>query len=1003
MSSLVGLINEVLPEFDKCKKITDIKKNNIIRLLTPCIIGGVSKLTAKTYESLKDALSKFSSDAPDYLDEYQREVVNAPVGVNMRILAGAGSGKTTTIVYRVKYLMKYLLPSDICILTFNRASKYNIVDKLHSVFGFNVNVPTMTIDSYAYKRTNSTFTTSRSEYCYNVTKLPSDVLEALSMEYKYVFFDEFQDVNKEQFEIIRNLSTNAIVTVIGDDYQNIYQFRGSDNSYIVNFDKLIPNVRTYMLLKNYRSSRAIVNAANNVILNNDDCIHKKLECTRDCDGEITVNICGHNATQEIKRVVSDIQLYTSNINNYKLSDIAVLSRNELMLRILETELTKHKIDHISNFGIDDINEYSTITKPRVVISTIHRAKGLEWKIVFLIGMLDEHFPSHVNNGIIKNIREERRLFYVAITRAKDILKIYSHDKSIDCKSHDNHQQCKIKHQPICRFLNEISEYVKDWNKIPDANTEMYSKNKIMTHYYVTNICRTFQSEHVISIKNNNLIPANLVHIRRPFGTTFAYSVDIKNYDLCADYGIFIQKYIIRRFRIGTIDCDYYVDKVLANNDHQKSSQNDSENYIVCPKSFIDNLNASYIDYKHNQNASFESIYYVSLCEKIINMRGRLMYRTDAIDIFRDQIIMMMSNIDKFLSSRYINNNAIFSRTYSDLFEICRVSLGRYIYHDCEEDDTNDKTCDECIDDKYWRHCDVCDKHRAACKISGIIDYICDGTLVDIKCSESEFNFEWLAQLFLYYSMMQVKPSKIAIVNILRGEYIEFAVDGYSNADALMDYIREYIIDNINGERTSVSIPNNSMDLHYTNPVVPCDVNRDNSSPIEWDRSDITYDYISIDIENNVYSGIITDVGIYLPDGQCHNWHIKHTIRDAKQSKICPKNADAVDILFEDMMVLLMDILSHTSCIIGYNIYTDLYKMLHNIHKKCYGYVSYWQRILNEYTIVDVLRSSKIMLSLPKYDLLDVYKSLFDDDIKDAHNPAVDAMMCAKIFTKLRYQ
>src|SRR5690606_1995249 len=65
-------------------------------------------------------------------------------------------------------------------------------------------------------------------------------------QYRYVFFDEFQDVNDNQFQILKQFVKNGCkLTVIGDDAQNIYQFRGSDNYYIINFDKIIPDVKTY--------------------------------------------------------------------------------------------------------------------------------------------------------------------------------------------------------------------------------------------------------------------------------------------------------------------------------------------------------------------------------------------------------------------------------------------------------------------------------------------------------------------------------------------------------------------------------------------------------------------------------------------------------------------------------------------------------------------------------------------------------------------------------------
>ena len=74
----------------------------------------------------------------------------------------------------------------------------------------------------------------------------------IAQQYKYVFFDEFQDVNDIQFRILQYFYiNNSKLTVIGDDSQNIYQFRGTNNYYIINFDKIFNDNVTYYLTTNY--------------------------------------------------------------------------------------------------------------------------------------------------------------------------------------------------------------------------------------------------------------------------------------------------------------------------------------------------------------------------------------------------------------------------------------------------------------------------------------------------------------------------------------------------------------------------------------------------------------------------------------------------------------------------------------------------------------------------------------------------------------------------------
>ncbi len=105
-----------------------------------------------------------------------------------------------------------------------------------------------------------------------VQKLKEDkeLLEEVRKKYTYITVDEYQDVNPIQEELIRLLTgDNVNLCVVGDDDQSIYQWRGSTTENIIKFDKYYKGVYTYPLPKNYRSTKLIVDCANNVIINND--------------------------------------------------------------------------------------------------------------------------------------------------------------------------------------------------------------------------------------------------------------------------------------------------------------------------------------------------------------------------------------------------------------------------------------------------------------------------------------------------------------------------------------------------------------------------------------------------------------------------------------------------------------------------------------------------------------------------------------------------------------
>ena len=104
-----------------------------------------------------------------------------------------------------------------------------------------------------------------------------DLLEYYSGKFKYVLVDEYQDTNKAQFTLVTLLASKyGNITVVGDNDQGIYSFRGADISNILNFEKDFPGTRIIKLEQNYRCTQSILNAANEVIKNNETKYEKIL-------------------------------------------------------------------------------------------------------------------------------------------------------------------------------------------------------------------------------------------------------------------------------------------------------------------------------------------------------------------------------------------------------------------------------------------------------------------------------------------------------------------------------------------------------------------------------------------------------------------------------------------------------------------------------------------------------------------------------------------------------
>jgi len=409
-----------------------------------------------------------------------------------------------------------------------------------------------------------------------------EVLAKYQSRFKYIMVDEYQDTNHSQYIIVRSLADKfENICVVGDDSQSIYSFRGANIQNILNFQKDYPDVKTFKLEQNYRSTKNIVNAANSVIARNKTKLDKEVWTSNDdgdsinvmrtiSDGEegrfvaqsIWENQINHQLTsdsfcilyrtnsqsraiedalrkkgidykiyggisfyqrKEIKDILSYLRILinpndeeafkriinypargigattidklTIAANHYKKSifeivkyidkiDISINSgtKNKLqnfmnmMLRLqiesqtknafeiaeivikqaqlikdLEKEGTPESVSKVENVqellnGIKDFitdkieqGEDASLTtfledvalatdfdsnkdddKPSVSLMTIHQSKGLEYMYVYIVGLEENLFPSAMSMNTRSELEEERRLFYVAITRAEKV-------------------------------------------------------------------------------------------------------------------------------------------------------------------------------------------------------------------------------------------------------------------------------------------------------------------------------------------------------------------------------------------------------------------------------------------------------------------------------------------------------------------------------------------------------------------------------------------------------
>lgn len=466
-------------------------------------------------------------------------------------------------------------------------------------------------------------------YCIKILTENEDVLDYYTEKFKYVLVDEYQDTNKAQFQLVSILASKyGNITVVGDNDQGIYSFRGADITNILNFEKDFPGTKIIKLEQNYRCTGNILKAANAVIKNNQVKYDKKL-WTENEEGSMPTIFSGDDEYNEAKYIAEQINSLKRE-EYYKFSDFAILYRMNSQSRAIEEILRREDIpykiigglkfyerkeikdiiaylrlifntsDNISlkriinepkrgigktslenieslsedsgksmydiiknaqEYGlnriylnsrefietiedlrnkkddlaisdlikeilnktgytkalelentveaesrIQNLEEFLTVAiefeeesadntlaeflegitlssdvdnleeeEESVTLMTLHSAKGLEFPVVFLVGMEEGIFPGYKSIGEPKELEEERRLFYVGITRAKEHLYLTCAKRRTIFGS--------TSYNAMSRFINEIpGELLAGYEELNSEKGEQFKDSSYKWEY-----------------------------------------------------------------------------------------------------------------------------------------------------------------------------------------------------------------------------------------------------------------------------------------------------------------------------------------------------------------------------------------------------------------------------------------------------------------------------------------------------------------------------------------
>lgn len=241
------------------------------------------------------------------------------------------------------------------------------------------------------------------------------ILQIYQEKWPYIHIDEYQDTDPGQARLIRILGQKYNnVCAVGDEDQSIYGFRGTDFSNILNFEKIWPQTQIVVLERNYRSTKRILEASNAVISKNILRREKKLYTKNKIGPYLTIRDL-EDEKNEAEFITEEIKTL---LKKPLTLPIAVLCRANFQIPVIEELFLKNKIPYRAALEQDFLSEP---VMPPVRLMTVHAAKGLEFKYVFIPGLEKGLFP-YINGQETADSEEERRLFYVALTRSQE--KIY---------------------------------------------------------------------------------------------------------------------------------------------------------------------------------------------------------------------------------------------------------------------------------------------------------------------------------------------------------------------------------------------------------------------------------------------------------------------------------------------------------------------------------------------------------------------------------------------------
>ena len=488
-------------------------------------VDHISNISSAHFSAYQSSSKSLDTLPPDFrvenhlLDREQRKSIYDPARFNL-VVAGAGSGKTTTILGKILYLLQsgFASPPEILVLSFTHDSATELRERFlreyYQTFAEQIllgkspppNITIETFHSLALKLLRSLWpdfsvTTNEiddeqsvSEIADNVASDSDDLtvytsiirefldlheLESetvmqiaskfsseeyrklfltvseqyqgelsgllekhqttfsgliklairylrsgqIKTQFRYIIVDEYQDLSalRQKFLHLLIESSQASLFAVGDDWQAIYGFSGSRVDFTLNFRRFWGDFSLHRISKTYRFGPTLTGLSSNFIMQDHTQIRKQIRSQKEDSLEAVVEICGDSERLDLEVLTHYFEF---------------LPRDSSILLLGRFQIDQFRLVHCSKFKLTpDGIEFQTRPDLKIRFLTVHQSKGLESDYVIILNNREAKlgFPAHVKDPPLKtelikiaeelrldqvSVNEERRLFYVALTRAK---------------------------------------------------------------------------------------------------------------------------------------------------------------------------------------------------------------------------------------------------------------------------------------------------------------------------------------------------------------------------------------------------------------------------------------------------------------------------------------------------------------------------------------------------------------------------------------------------------